>query len=490
MKLNDQQLTGAKAYQSSKRNIGISARAGTGKTSFLLALQKLNKSKTSLFLAFTNATKDELIKRDPSLKDRVKTTYQIGLKACHRLIESQVEVLPYKYQNIVSELVNSEGFTVQCALKGVSGKVYSDRFTQNSVVSLVNLCLVNLKFTLAEISEYVEANYTVDPDLETWLAYESIKTGLMDCLNGSVGFSDMISFPFSPYVDDEDCSHAFKKYPVLMVDEAQDLSMAQIRIVEESLGGQLVVVGDSFQAIMGFAGGTGDSFNHLLESFDCDVYPLTLCYRCPVQVLDEARKIVPDIQGLDRQGHYEYIRGYDEGLEKIKEISNDETMVVSRVNSDLVGLSLALFESDIAFNFHRDKIEQTLKSKLAFIKESTPYSKLLETLTKLRNDYERQGNTYQLDLTDCLIYLVKGANTDKYSGLYTFMRRLFYKRSANILLGTVHSFKGSESKNVAGWGMQKFPHPLSTTEAQLQQERNLEYVLITRAKENLYLVEY
>lgn len=492
MKLNQQQLEAAQAYQKSKNNIAVLARAGTGKTSFLIAINKIRKSQGALFLAFTNATKDELIKRDPSLASKVKTTYSIGMKACGRFIEEQIEVDKYKYSQILQELMGTDDFKAQCATRGLNPRNYNNRNASHEVLSLLNSCMTSLLFGKDEVRNLVKELFFINPDIETWLISEAIKEGLTECLNGRITFVDMVAFPFSGFVTDEDRAYMFDKYPVVMIDEAQDLSLAQIRIAEESSrGGQVIIVGDRNQSIFAFAGATGNSFDTLVESFNADIYPMDLCYRCPVEVLDKARELVPDIKGIDRHGVVEEILGVDEGFNLLHDIhkSREQTLIVSRTNAKLLKVALFLLDQNIPFNFHRDAIQERLKNRLAFIKENTPFNNLASVLWAQKKEYEYKKNEYQLDTIECLIMLLDLSGASKYSELFAFMRKLFFKRASKILLGTVHSFKGDEAPNVVAWGIEEFPHRLAQTVLQLEQEWNLLYVLYTRAMERLYLVD-
>jgi hypothetical protein len=244
MALNTQQLEAARFFASSKDTIVVQARAGSGKTSWILALSEMPKSKTALYLAFTNAAKDELIKRKPSLEGRVKTIYQIGLAACRGLIQSKLDINGYKYSDILKDLINSDEFESLCKSMGVSSKTYTNPQIFNEVLSLVNLSLVNLLWDETLVNEFVSKNFVISPVLETWSVSQSIKLGLQSARKGLIDFSDMVAYPFSPGVD---CRGYFPSYSTVFLDEAQDCSAAQIRIVKEVCHGQLVAIGDPKQ---------------------------------------------------------------------------------------------------------------------------------------------------------------------------------------------------------------------------------------------------
>src|SRR5699024_4360897 len=57
------------------------------------------------------------------------------------------------------------------------------------------------------------------------------------------------------------------------------------------------------------------------------------------------------------------------------------------------------------------------------------------------------------------------------------------------IISTIHSMKGGEADNVFIYGYPNFPYGFKgMSDEEKQQEKNLLYVAITRAKKNLYLL--
>ena len=92
-------------------------------------------------------------------------------------------------------------------------------------------------------------------------------------------------------------------YKWVLVDEAQDLSAAQLRIIRSSLaeGGRMLAVGDPNQAIYAFAGADCNSFERVTELAGGTTLPLNVCYRCPKSHIKLAQEIVPTIEAADGQ---------------------------------------------------------------------------------------------------------------------------------------------------------------------------------------------
>ncbi|MDX2241376.1 MAG: UvrD-helicase domain-containing protein [Leptolyngbyaceae cyanobacterium bins.302] len=107
-----------------------------------------------------------------------------------------------------------------------------------------------------------------------------------------IDYSDML---YLPYVWDLKP----QTFEWVFVDEAQDLSAAQLHLIlkARARGGRMLLVGDPLQAIYGFAGADCESFNRIKETLQAQELPLSICYRCPVKVLELAKKLVPQIEG-------------------------------------------------------------------------------------------------------------------------------------------------------------------------------------------------
>jgi hypothetical protein len=91
-----------------------------------------------------------------------------------------------------------------------------------------------------------------------------------------------------------------------------------------------------------------------------------------------------------------------------------------------------------------------------------------------------------LDKTGCISALCDGV--DDLTVLLANINNIFSEFDDNgkpkeaIVLGTVHRTKGLEAHNVFVIDPENFPHCMATRQWEVQQERNLAYILVTRAK--------
>jgi superfamily I DNA/RNA helicase len=91
-----------------------------------------------------------------------------------------------------------------------------------------------------------------------------------------------------------------------------------------------------------------------------------------------------------------------------------------------------------------------------------------------------QANNLE-DRYDCL--LVISGNCNSVGEIHAEIKRIFSNQDEGITLSTVHKAKGLEADNVYVLATERMPHPKATN---MEEERNICYVAITRAKQNLF----
>lgn len=78
------------------------------------------------------------------------------------------------------------------------------------------------------------------------------------------------------------------------VDEAQDTSRVRIIMLKRLAGGyrRIFIVGDRMQALYGWAGAESDALEQLFNQFKCTQFPMPVCRRCPISVINLANKVI------------------------------------------------------------------------------------------------------------------------------------------------------------------------------------------------------
>lgn len=291
------------------------------------------------------------------------------------------------------------------------------------------------------------------------------------------------------------------KYDLIFVDESQDLNRVQHHLVLRLLApaGRVVMVGDEFQAIYGFRGSDVESmrnFAELLLTTGKPVIslPLTVTRRCPVSVVQEAQAYVPALDHLPDAppGKVTY-----SDLDRAESLYRVGDMVLCRCNAPLVGVAFRLIRKGTRAVIRGRDIGQgliTLVQKL----RPTDLNDLLRKLdgwsqkeiAKLAGTRREESMVQNiLDRAECLQVLAEDCET--VTELVARIGAIFDNvgddglRNA-VVLSSIHRAKGLEADRVF-WLLPEIQCRASQ-EWQQTQERNLRYVAITRAKQELVYV--
>jgi len=300
-------------------------------------------------------------------------------------------------------------------------------------------------------------------------------------------------------------------YDVVIVDEAQDLSPARLAIVRLSLkpGGQLIAVGDEFQAIFGFAGADCQSLGKLIEEFDCDILPMTWTQRCARLIVAEARKVD---ERLTIEARPDAVDGTVDSVEAktLFEHVKPGDAIISRTNAPLISLFFQLARRNLrvvmlgkdygAMLAHRikgfqqaaerDGVEFDGHALLAY--NRAWYASRLESLGEGKASQKERAfdeasaikaMTLDLNLND------SACGKLVIDRCYSMFSNDHEGRGADcITLASTHKFKGDERTRVFCLSETYCKVSDKQTKDEQQQEKNLLYVAITRAKQHLSYV--
>lgn len=281
-----------------------------------------------------------------------------------------------------------------------------------------------------------------------------------------------------------------------MVDECQDLSPLE-REFAKRLAPRHMLVGDPNQSIYAFKGSDPDSMSKMKESLGAEEKPLSICYRCPKAVIKEAQRLVPSIEAAP---------GAEEG--EVKRIPHEKMLatlkpgdfVMCRTNAPNVAAAMTLLAGgkkavvvgrDIgeALSNLIKKIGGKVKHKTMPIEEFT--KKLKAWHTKERKRLIAEKNEHLLDglddKRDCIQALMEKPGVATAADLVDAIKSLFVDDpSPAINFSSIHKAKGLEADHCFIQRPDLLPLPAAEgDEIQEQQEKNLEYVAITRAMKTL-----
>ena len=446
----------------------VNAGAGTGKTFTIVeGANRVNANRMG-FLAFNKSIATELAERLPEHVE-AKTFHALGMKAVRDAV-GRTKVNNWKVKNIID---------------GILGRDY---FAQPLVklISLVKGSMIDCTDNKEIYKLIDEYNIEFKTPREEVMGVDLVCQILDECKKqtNEIDFDDMIWLPLVN-------KYPLPQFDILFVDEAQDFNEMQRRLVLAcSQVGRCIIVGDKNQAIYGFRGADSGSmsiFENQLKARGKTVksFGLTLTWRCPKSVVAEANRYVKEFNCLETA---------EDGQVHVNAYLNPQKgdMVMCRYNAPLVSAFYDLItQGKSAYILGRDMH----KGLVNYVKKITKHNNMssVEFMNLLTVDFsvnhaklidadkQNQANTLS-DKFECVKIFASKADT--VGGIIAEIERLFNSKSkGDIQLSTVHKAKGLEADNVFILATERMPHPKATN---MQEERNICYVAITRAKKNLY----
>lgn len=348
------------------------------------------------------------------------------------------------------------------------------------------------------------------------LAREVLERDIALVRQGVFSFDDQVYF--SACVEGQ-----FPKFPVIFVDESQDLSPLNHAMLGQSIrqDGKMVVVGDPLQAIYAFRGADAESMSKLrgLRPSWLD-RPLKTTFRCPKAIVARQQGHAPGYTAwhTNAEGKFARLQGVPAGLQstlggkvEFKEgwDWNDvrallphptaELFVLCRNTGPLLGLAFKLIRNQIGCQvLGRDigKSLVTLSRKL-LPEDSIPrdtcagvvaaWIESETSLARANGHEERCASIY--DRGECLQAVLQAGARDA-GELRALLEKLF-SRNTGVTLSTIHRAKGLEADMVLHLDPWRIPSRWAREaekrgdRRQLVQEWNLRYVAETRTKHTL-----
>jgi len=466
-----------KTFQLTKKDINISAVAGSGKTTVLLELLKyIPKNSKSLFLAFNNSIVDELKERNERRDVEIMTIHSCGWHSVLQRYGGHIRMNPNK--GIAKTEKIMKDFQVPENKRGYFF------FAIPKILDLMrcNLC-ENTKEDIIELTNHYDVNIE-ENDIDMVIkAFEYIVKD-----KTQFDFMDMI------YVPVADGSIRFRKFDYVFCDESQDFSVLQQEFIKKCLSrrGRLVTVGDKRQAIYGFAGADVESYEKLASINGRAIkLPLSVSYRCAKNIVKEAQKIVPEIS---------YSSNAIDGIVKEGSLTEIEQgdWILCRNLKPLIQTYLWLMKNKIKSKIRGKEIGEGILGLISKTgaKTISGLHRMLELeQNKLLKKLEKKGFKkpslhpkmevlqQKIEVIDCLCEEVESVKE-----LKNLINNIFSDEVRGIILSTIHKSKGLENDCVFFLCPELIPSKYTTQPWQYVQENNLRYVAITRAKKKLIYV--
>ncbi|EEI15855.1 ATP-dependent DNA helicase UvrD2 [Corynebacterium lipophiloflavum] len=327
------------------------------------------------------------------------------------------------------------------------------------------------------------------------------------------------------------------QYQTFVVDEYQDVTPLQQRVLEGWLGQRddLTVVGDANQTIYSFTGATPDYLLNFSRTYrHATVVKLQRDYRSTPQVTDLANTVISratgraagtrlELEGMRPPGPAPTYASYDDEPTEAREVARAirslldagvparEIAVLYRINAQSAAFEAALADAGIVYQvrggegfFHRAEIREAINTLVAAARRDDlpddPVAIARAAFAPLglsAQEPEGAQARERWQTLNALVDLIEEiVNTHEASTLTDVLRSLRQRAEAKqppsvdgVTLASLHAAKGLEWDAVFLVGLVEntlpISHAIKAGDAQVEEERRLFYVGITRAREHL-----
>ena len=445
-------------FTSTKDNLSIIARAGSGKTTILTHLASVAPELSEVYaLAFNKHIAETMKARMPSTN--VATFHSLCLSAIRR--QAKVKIETRKALDTIRQMIPSRHKDIhyeanrQLDLARANCAGLDDDYDWESQLSAA---------PLTDDEQAVLASYL--PKVLERLQSETYK----------IDFNDMLEIPFLRNI-------SLPQPDILLVDEAQDLNPIQHRVIEKLSPRRLIICGDPRQSIYAFRGAATNSMDLLAETHSATQLLMPISYRCSKAVIRAAQGIVPDIQAAPAATDGEVIHTHV--TPEYNEIPA-RALFLCRNNGPLFSFGLYLFRHKVPMRI-RTSLGRYILSRLSKHKRTTPISKFLRLLEIEINQAPKKKQAALDELYTTYASLAEDKDLSTVGDLLDTVKSLL-SADGGVTLSTIHRAKGDEADFTYILYPELMPSKFATTEEDFIQEDNLRYVAYTRAKLSLTLI--
>ena len=347
MPFTTQQQNVFSAVASTGGNIVVEAVAGSGKTTTAVeAFNYLPAGSSAAFVAFNKSIATELGRRLAG-RGTAATVHSIGFSSVRDRFGA-VRVENWKYSNIASRMYGNDS---RLYVNNSRSRFPVATDEGESVLELVELIRMTgcvrsfdsrgtcLPSERQAVESYCDHFGVLFSEENLQCAIKIIAKSLRGSVT-TVDFLDMVWLPVHLGLNTQ-------RFDLAVVDESQDQSPIMSQLCMK-LSDRLVIIGDSYQSIYGFAGADPEAMNQFKQRLakrngvtEC---PLTCTFRCPKSHVALARGYVPHLEAAPNAEDGELYRAKADGwMDSVR----PGDLVVCRTNAPLVSAVMKSLASGI-----------------------------------------------------------------------------------------------------------------------------------------------
>lgn len=457
----DEQLDIVSAATHTEDNLQINALAGTGKTTTLEMIQAEIKTKPILYLAFGAKIVKEAEKKFPSTTT-IRTFNSMGHRVWAAGQAKNLVLNKAKSNDIYTGIINETPKAQQGILWDVKWDVINAVGLAKALGYIPEGKFPHAKPLISQAEFHASLEEPPD-DLTSDLIDAVLTRSIKAAYEGLIDYNDQIYMPAL-------FGGTFPRFPLVFVDEAQDLSPINHALLQRLVKHRLISVGDPWQNIYGFRGATAGGMQSLQAQYSMTEFDLSISFRCPEAVVRAARWRVPQFKWIKPGGEVGIIPKLDG-----RSIRDDAT-IICRNNAPLFRVALNLLSAGRSVSVAGSDIGPKL---IAIMRKLGPGDLSQASTVAAIHDWLEEklakGSTTAQDLADCM--LVFASFGPSLALAISYAEHLFAQKGTTRLL-TGHKAKGLEFETVYFLD----PWLLGADE----QDLNLKYVIQTRSMNRLF----
>jgi len=460
----EEQIAAVAAAKDTDDNLIIQALAGAAKTSTLILIAEALSTTSILALAFNKKIAVEMQQRLPP-NCQAMTLNALGHRTWMEATGRRFKVETSKTYDIMKELVEDLG--------PEDKKEAYDRFSE-----LIRLVGFGKACGYIPSGHYDRARRLMDDesffahieqqltDVERDLVTKATLISLDQSFKGLIDFDDQVLMPTI-------FQGAFPRYPLVLIDEAQDLSALNHATLHKLAKRRLIAVGDSRQAIYGFRGAHEDSMSVLQQSFSMKELNLSISFRCPEAIVEHARWRAPHMKAFRSGGSVNKLDLWS--AHDLPEVA----AIICRNNAPLFSIAIKLLKAGRSCEIGNSDIAKVLAKTMSKLgKPNMLKAELISAIDrweeKEKNKNKKRAHGGIADRAACMrVFAEQGDNLGE---------AIAYANHLASQVGSLKLLTGHKSKGLEFDDVFFLDEELVGPE---DQDPNLRYVIITRAKNSL-----
>jgi DNA helicase-2/ATP-dependent DNA helicase PcrA len=366
---------------------------------------------------------------------------------------------------------------------------------------------------LVKLPNNKSANENLGMISQVYEAYESLKRQ-----ERTLDFEDVLLLTVGMLEEDRGVRERIRdQYRYFTVDEYQDVSPLQQRLLNLWLGNreEICVVGDAAQTIYSFAGATSNFLLNFKNRFpNAQVFRLSTGYRSTPEIINTANQILRvanlvsdhgiELQSVNTHGEKPLVNGFSSATDEIAYVA---TEVKKQIDSGIDSSDIAILART---NAQLDQVKSALNNLrvASQIRSGERFFERVDVRDAMRlirgaSVLPSEGGDWFADLVSVLqpfgdadyvtafLRLARSIKDNGGENMRAFLREIEDRAEQNnppilpgVTLSTLHGAKGLEWDHLYLIGISEGVLPMGND---LNEERRLFYVGVTRAKQRIHI---